>query len=456
MKILKLSNVRIGFAANSSSTHSIIFGLKAKDNYENGQFGWDEWCATSKKAKSSYLAQTLYVNLERELGHDIALSVVQEWTGATPDKGGDVDHQSLMCLPYSIETGQVSKEFFDELQNYYLQDNLTIVGGNDNGEHVRFTENRKKHVLPRDERVGSHFCKKDGNYWVLFNKETGCKLRLTFNEKSLPYTKSATPELVDIKITDYCPFNCAYCFQGSTPSGAHADIHDFYSISSTLQKMQVFEVALGGGEPTLHPDFTRILEHFSEKNIVPNFTTFTIKWMNDPSILNAVKEHVGRFALSIDNHQKIADAYALAKCYNIEDKLSFHYVLETQSEYELELILKEIAKIGKTLVLLGYKETRRGKDFKPYRHSNDNWIKLIKEHAKYTKIGIDTAVAQQFRSKIEEDFPQLLVTFEEGKFSMYIDAVRKRIAPSSYCSETQYTEVDYYDEEELITIFQGF
>ena len=454
---MKLDNVRIGFAANSSSTHSIIFGLKAKDNYKDGQFSWDEWCATSKKAKSSYLAQTLYSNLETELGHDIALSVVQEWTNATPNKDGYVDHQSLMCLPYSIETGQVSKEFFDELKNYYLQENLTIVGGNDNSEHVRFTENRKKHVLPRDERVGSHFCKKDGNYWILFNKETGCKLRLTFGENPLPYTKSATPELVDIKITDYCPFNCAYCFQDSTPSGAHADINDFYNISSTLQKMQVFEAALGGGEPSLHPDFIKILEHFSEKNIVPNFTTFTIKWMNDPFILNAVKERVGRFALSIDCSSKIGEAYALSKAYGIDDKLSFHYVLETQSEYELELILKEVAKIGKTLVLLGYKETGRGKGFKSYRQKNDNWIKLIKKHAKYTKIGIDTAVAQQFRSEIEKNFPQLLVTFEEGKFSMYIDAVRKRIAPSSYCSEKQYVEVDnYYDEEQLTKIFQGF
>jgi hypothetical protein len=61
---MQVHNVRLGFATNSSSTHSIIF-LKpgqtvADSDVEAREFGWDHWTAASSSAKRQYVAFHLH------------------------------------------------------------------------------------------------------------------------------------------------------------------------------------------------------------------------------------------------------------------------------------------------------------------------------------------------------------------------------------------------------------
>ena len=58
-------NVRLGFATNSSSTHSIIFTTdKIKSRIpKDGYFGWEFFTLAKKSEKKAYLATILYTHL---------------------------------------------------------------------------------------------------------------------------------------------------------------------------------------------------------------------------------------------------------------------------------------------------------------------------------------------------------------------------------------------------------
>jgi len=84
-----------------------------------------------------------------------------------------------------------------------------------------------------------------------------------------------TQSSVDIKITDYCPFGCPFCYQGSTVKGIHADFEELKkAIDFFVDKVGVFEVILGGGEPTLYPHIEDLLLYLlTEKKVNVGITT---------------------------------------------------------------------------------------------------------------------------------------------------------------------------------------
>lgn len=223
---MHIENIRMGFATNSSSCHSIVFGLsKTDDNYDgNSEFGWDEFVLTTKESKSAYLATVLKFAIEDKIGPAMTKAVIKDWCQTSIKRDAYIDHQSLMHLPVDrMRLGeyrkdgsyQISHDFFQELFDYYMQDGLAIVGGNDNGDESSFSHFKsQRHIIPVDNHSsGELICRKDGDWWVLMNRCSGVKIRLSLKKDPNPkqYKASSTPELIDIKITDFCPFGCEYC-----------------------------------------------------------------------------------------------------------------------------------------------------------------------------------------------------------------------------------------------------
>lgn len=442
---MKIHNIRMGLATNSSSTHSIIIlpkGVKQpKDNdIDGGNFGWNYFTAASKKSKRLYLASILHGSLVSIVGEDIADTVVESWVGIN-NKNGHIDHQSRIDLPLDWEGKAVSKEFFDEFAAYILNNRVVILGGNDNDgeDHPLYKKEIESKVnFPIEQyQSQSMVCKKDGQYWVLFNRKTGTKLRMSFDTKAPAYTKSETPELVDIKITDYCPFNCAYCYQGSTIKGEHASLSSLDVIIKALNNLKVFEVALGGGEPTLHPEFIKILKKFRENHIVPNFTTKSRGWLENDAQRTLILENAGNFAYSAETGEDVKKIAEVLEKHNLTDRAVIHYVMGVGDEQTFKDVVKECADNRLELTLLGYKTNGRGSLFQP--KDNGTWLKYLmklQKEWKCPKIGIDTKLAQVAGKELKDaGIPHEMYHTDEGKFSMYIDAVDGLIAPSSYCEK---------------------
>ncbi len=244
---IKILNYRLGFAKNSSSTHTVIFGDGLskiyKDNHPDTDFeyGWEDFTLVSKEEKDKYVATILWQNLRYTDSEDDSLEVFSKYYPQYLNemKKSYIDHQSHITLPFYYHQNRINLTFFEHLREYLLQDDVLILGGNDNGDGhyiVNGLENRDKgpHYVTdyvtgyrkhdnidfvkfdiHDILYGERFVavyNENGNFWSLFSRKSGKKIRLSFSDITSDPSKSSSPELVDIKITDFCPYGCKFCY----------------------------------------------------------------------------------------------------------------------------------------------------------------------------------------------------------------------------------------------------
>ena len=108
-----------------------------------------------------------------------------------------------------------------------------------------------------------------------------------------------SPALIDINITENCNLHCPHCYINSKKqNGKNMSLDDFKHVLDQCKKAGVFQVALGGGEPTTHPRFTTFLKELRKNNIVPNITSngkeLSLK------TLCALARYAGAVALSVE------------------------------------------------------------------------------------------------------------------------------------------------------------
>jgi radical SAM protein with 4Fe4S-binding SPASM domain len=97
-----------------------------------------------------------------------------------------------------------------------------------------------------------------------------------------PITKApprslAAPETIHFSVTGRCDQACEGCFysarSGSKVEPADAPFSLFQKVVTQAGKASVFQMALGGGEPLLHPQIVEMVRLARAHNIVPNVTT---------------------------------------------------------------------------------------------------------------------------------------------------------------------------------------
>jgi hypothetical protein len=228
-----------------------------------------------------------------------------------------------------------------------------------------------------------------------------------------------------------------------------------------LKKYQVFEVALGGGEPTAHPDFERILRTCSWCNIVPNFTTKTLDWLKNDTRRNVILSYAGGFAYSVSNNREVRELGFLLDKYNIDkSRVQVQVIDGVASDWAFPEILKECAYHNLTLTILGFKSTGRGEKFaetrQPYKFDWIGMVKKARDNGDYVTIGVDTLMVQKYQDVFkEEGIDEIFFTPEEGKFSCYIDGVAEKIGPSSY-SPDDMTAFPYDSFNQFLQKFTTF
>lgn len=465
---VKVHNVRHGFATNSSSTHSIVYmrGAKLRSARAADGFGWGKFTLVDKASKRQYLAAQIYNTLSRTAGHDIAMTVAMGWTGATltPDTRGMgvneyVDHQSVISLPSDWDGRGINREFVEEFAAFLDRDDVAVLGGNDNGgRHLALSRPDVESAGLREHMEtdgnGSFIARRDDTgFWTLFNRKSGNRMRVSFGDHGFGEapTRAMTPELSDCKITDWCNAGCPYCYQNSTTKGKHADKGRLASLAYALRDLKVFEVALGGGETTAHPDFIEILNTFRDAGIVPNFTTKDTSWMRDTVKARKILGACGAFAYSANTDM---DVYAFADVWKTLEwkddsgsyppisKATIQHVVGTTDDAEFRHLLLACVKEELPITLLGYKTVGRGLMYTPTLF---DWVSIVadvvKEH--HVRIGIDTTLVDtSYASLLAAGVPDWCLTRYEGKFSCYIDAVSGKMGPSSFCADKQYSPLN--------------
>lgn len=72
-----------------------------------------------------------------------------------------------------------------------------------------------------------------------------------------------TTHLLWLDLTRKCPLECLHCYNDSGPDAEHGAMRrdDWLNVLSQAAECGVQKVTLIGGEPTMHPDFSELVDH---------------------------------------------------------------------------------------------------------------------------------------------------------------------------------------------------
>lgn len=114
----------------------------------------------------------------------------------------------------------------------------------------------------------------------------------------VPVPTLSAPTLVDFQITSQCHTGCPHCYASAVRSGTHVAWEDLQLVVRQMADCGVCQVAIGGGEPLLHPHLVDLLAACTDHGIVPNLTTAGNAFTD--ANLQAIKRHCGAIGMSLE------------------------------------------------------------------------------------------------------------------------------------------------------------
>ena len=274
----------------------------------------------------------------------------------------------------------------------------------------------------------------NGNYTVEIY-DNGTKIRETNDNKY----NADFPECIDLKITNKCDMGCKYCHEDSTNEGLHGDL-DVKFIDSLKPYT---ELALGGGNVLFHPNLTDFLLKLKEKHIIANMTVNQYHFMQSKTLIEKLVKLDLIKGLGISLINPTEEFINEVKKY---DNAVIHVINGIVSSKDLEKLYNNNLK----LLILGYKEFRRGKTFynfdveKKKKEMYNNIINVIKG---FNTVSFDNLALKQLDIKrllSNKDWNEFYMG-NDGNFTMYIDLVNKKFAKNSI-SEKRYDLLDNIKE----------
>jgi len=185
---MRITNVRLGHACNSSSTHTLLIGREVEGNATRGDYGWSHFVLSNGADKMDYLGNALCQHLRGVIGEDMTAVVLKSLFGGdvTDGKNGyGIDHQSVPALPMEWGRKGVDKKFLDAFMAFLSRSDVAILGGNDNGEweHKDIKESEAV-AYPFRESTGTLVAREDNGLWTLFSPESGTRVSIDFSARS--------------------------------------------------------------------------------------------------------------------------------------------------------------------------------------------------------------------------------------------------------------------------------
>lgn len=252
-------------------------------------------------------------------------------------------------------------------------------------------------ACPEIKKVYSKLAVKNFNSKVILPKQPAI-------EEIFPFQVLNSPILADINITNKCNLHCPHCYVSSSHNGKEMSWQDFQIVLRECGKAGILQVAIGGGEPTLHPLFVDFLEETRKHNIVPNITSNgkILSW----KIVYAMAKYAGAVALSIEEigsefeqRRNFPFKFFLKSVKKLKVagvKLVFQVVISKGNLPRVNQIVKEMVKYNPYGILfLAYKPQGRGKQYDlPLSQANHLEVSrvlknIFKDLKGRTKIGFD-------------------------------------------------------------------
>ena len=224
------------------------------------------------------------------------------------------------------------------------------------------------------------------------------------------------------------------------------DYCDVLDSMNSPEHGNVFQVALGGGEPLEHPDFFEIIDETVKRGIVPNFTT-NGRLLTEETF-ERLKGKVGAIAISIAEMEKLK-AYTQLLKRRIGIKVNLHYILSLNSIEEAIEIVKgkynQLLYDVNAIVFLTYKPAGRGSGRNIIRPGKvlNAFLKEIQMPKISCKIGFDACFVP-ILSRNTQELDNYVDFCEGGFFSVYVNE-KKEVSPCSFSNGKDSFSLNNYD-----------
>jgi len=274
-------------------------------------------------------------------------------------------------------------------------------------------------------------------YTSTFCPETGFFLRTV--RKKGPYSskeiRSPSPELIDIAITNKCGFGCEYCYQDSVPNAEHGRKDLVRQTLLTLKHIP-YQIAIGGGEPTIHPNFLEILQEAKDLGTVPNYTTAGHNISDE--LINITNKTCGGMAITFHafkGKEWFNEKYNILRK-KIKIQLNIHLIVDKNIIETLPFIINLQKTVGNiNLILLAYyPEVGRATLDKVL--TKNIYMRQLPElihkaHDSGINLSFSEGLLPFFLSRPELPINTQMATRTEGLYSCYIDH-NGRMSQSSF------------------------
>lgn len=249
---------------------------------------------------------------------------------------------------------------------------------------------------------------------------------------------SPSPETLDISITDWCNYGCAYCYQSSAPNLKHGPADHVEQVLTAFDHVP-YQVAIGGGEPTAHPQLPAILRRARELGCVPNFTTAGHIWRED--VIKAANDVCGGVSLSFHSERgpdAFWETYRLWRA-ALKTQLNVHVVADKHVVERLSQLLSYEEVLGKLSIVLlayyseaGHASAIGDTGIMPWRTYHYDLPNILKKMlARGHRVAFSEGMLPYFLSRPEIGIDTSQAMASEGRFSAYVD-LAGRLYKSSF------------------------
>lgn len=256
------------------------------------------------------------------------------------------------------------------------------------------------------------FFKRDGEFVRGDDPATGCDV----------FWSAECPEMLDISITGRCNRGCGFCYRSSSPDGADLPVDRLRSLLEQLRGGFICQIALGGGNPPLHPEFPEILRLIREDfGIVPNYTYNGSDL--DAAALHASTEFCGAVAVSwYDYDEWFAEATRLIRA---GVRTNGHFLLQRSSLGIATRVLAGSVPMPEGLnaiIFLTHKAVGRAaasECLQPAAPGLGRFLGALHDGGREFDVGFDSCFASALVDRSETD-PIWYDYCEAGRFSAFV------------------------------------
>jgi len=264
---------------------------------------------------------------------------------------------------------------------------------------------------------------KNGNYNVKLFSD-GTKVRETEEDNFIP----SFAENCDVKITDKCDGGCPFCYEGCTPNGKHGNILN-QKFLDTLHPYT--ELAINGNDLS-HPDLIPFLEKLKVKKVIANMTVNQMHFEREKTFIDELMKKQLIHGLGVSLKEPTREFIKQIKHY---PNAVIHVINGILSPSDV----KEIGDNGLKLLILGYKQLKRGEDWfitdKENIISKQMWLKeeLSDMISHFDVVSFDNLAIKQLdvkRLMKKEDWDEFYMG-DDGTMTFYIDLVDEKFCRNS-------------------------